>query len=163
MLKLFAPLLIGLLAVLLTSCASNQDVLLDVVGPAGRTRLADANEGTLIVYSAWEGSIDDTEHMHHAPYTICSDSGGVIKTIRNWNGGILGDPTPCALTEGIYQIKAHAQGYGTVTVPVRIEAKRATSVYLDDTTASSAGDLDRSDAVTLPDGRIVGWRAGPVR
>jgi len=52
-------------------------------------------------------------------------------------------------------------GYGTVTVPVTIKPNRLTTVHLEGGTWwPSRSPIFESEPVRLPDGQIVGWRAG---
>jgi len=64
------------------------------------------------------------------------------------------------LPAGTYRVVARANGYGIVTVPVVIEKNQVTTVHLEGG-GSWENEVARSqsDAVRLPDGRIVGWRA----
>ena len=61
------------------------------------------------------------------------------------------------LAPGKYRVVAHANGYGTVTVPVVIDATHVTTVHLNGGSSDETAD-NQNDTVRLPDGNVVGWR-----
>ena len=60
---------------------------------------------------------------------------------------------------GEYHVIARANGYGYVTVPVIIEARRSTVLHLEgDGSWPDESMFNQTNAVRLPDGQIVGRR-----
>src|SRR5881392_1801932 len=106
----------GLMAVvwLLAGCATEKAFeLSEAVGPRPPSSYAQKrNEGALVVYSGLDQfNTLDPEHDFHTPYTICSDGGNSLKTIRNRTGSFGADPVTVALTAGTYKINAKAQNF----------------------------------------------------
>jgi hypothetical protein len=145
-----------------TGCAHTQGIVLQQVGPAPITQYKKANadsakQGSLVVYSAWQKTgTDDPEHDHHSSYDILKGD-AVLRHVRNYFNPMLEEPIKVPLPAGNYQVRARAQGYGYVSVPVVIEAGRVTKVCLDGTGGAELAQAPISEQVRLPDGRIVGW------
>lgn len=154
-------------AALLSGCASENDkVVLDTVGPRiERSADAGADHGTLTVYSAYEVNADfnarDPYRPEYSDYTIYASNGDLLKKVHNNSGTILQEAVPVTLSPGKYTVVANANGYGLVTVPVLIKARENTVLHLEgDGSWTNASGLDQTNAVHLPDGETVGWRAG---
>jgi hypothetical protein len=145
-----------------TGCAHTQTVVLRQVGPAPITQqkeenMASANQGSLVVYSAWQKTgTDDPEHDHHSSYDILKGD-AVLRHVRNYFNPMLEEPIEVPLPAGNYQVRARAQGYGYVSVPVVIAAGRTTKVYLDGSGREELAQAPVAEQVRLPDGRVVGW------
>jgi hypothetical protein len=152
---------------LMMGCAGMTGGLtLDTVGPdPGQAAVANSGNGTLAVFSAYKVNADfnatDPNAREHSDYQILDMNGNSLQWIRNAAGGVTMQPVQVDLPAGKYQIKARSNGYGTVTIPVVIVAGEKTVLHLDDT-ANWPGKpaASQSDAVRLPDGEIVGWKAG---
>lgn len=151
--------------VLLSGCVSGRSGLaLDTVGPIPtQTRAANPADGTLLVYSAYDVNADfnsrDPYRPEYSDYKIYTTFGDLLRRVHNDSGSILQDPASVKLPAGKYQVVARANGYGYVTVPIVIEAQQSTILHLE----RGGGWPDKSvfnqtNAVRLPDGRIVGWR-----
>jgi hypothetical protein len=153
-------------ATLLSGCAASQAGLtLNPVGPPPSvSSVVTDDKGTLVVFSAYEvtaANQGDYEHRrHYSDYKIYSEDGKLLQAVHNDVGTTLKEAAKVKLPAGKYRVVAHANGYGNVTVPVIIEKNQGTTVHLE---GGGAGDNEiagkQADAVRLPDGRIVGWRA----
>ena len=121
----------------LAGCANSPNNLtLDPVGPAPLSDHAPGPDaGTLIVYSAFEVNADfnneDPYRHEYSSYRIFTGDGKLLQFVKNDNGTSLGNPITVSLPAGKYLVKAHANGRGTVTVPVIIENGRITAVHLE--------------------------------
>ena len=96
--------------------------------------------------------------QYHSGYVLCTAEGKRLKYIANRAGPRGGEPVRISLPPGRYEVVARAAAFGTVRVPVVLEAGKTTFVHLDGSELTGAS---RSAAgfVTLPDGLIIGWRA----
>jgi len=149
------------------SCATQPHLVLETVGPhfaAGSSRLAFAGTGFLKVYSATEtrhvGKFND--YFPHTPYLIYETNGNVLRWVQNAVANIDETPALVRLPAGFYSILAQDDDYGRVTVPVVIEGGETTSVHLENRRLPSGEQLNSSNSVSLPNGRIVGWRVKPI-
>ena len=121
----------------LAGCANSPNNLtLDPVGPAPLSDHAPGPvAGSLIVYSAFEVNADfnneDPYRHEYSSYRIFTGDGKLLQFVKNDNGTSLGNPITVSLPAGKYLVKAHANGRGTVTVPVIIENGRITAVHLE--------------------------------
>jgi hypothetical protein len=150
---------------LLAGCATAapSSVMLDAVGPEVHSHTRVAAQGTLMVFSGvnvHQNSDPTNDYRQYSDYEIWSQDGGKrIQLVSNHRLPFTDDePTPVKLLPGRYVIKAMANSYNSVTVPVLIVADRMTTLHLDggvkvDKTHSSP------DNVYLPNGEIVGSRA----
>ncbi len=150
--------------ILWVSCATQHHLVLEPVGPrsaAGSSRLALAGSGFLKVYSATEtrhvGKFND--YYPHTAYLIYETNGNVFRWVQNAVGSTDETPALVRLRAGFYSILAQDDDYGRVTVPVVIEGGETTSVHLESRRLPSDEQLNASNSVSLPNGRIVGWRA----
>jgi hypothetical protein len=145
----------------LAGCVRNRMfVVAEPVGPSLRTGRNVLGQGSLIVYSAWDGfDTMDADHEKHTPYVICSDKGSVVKRVRNRCGSFDQEPMVVRLPVGTYRLEARASNLGLVLVPVHIEENQTTFVYLDGTTKPGGVESSESDLVKLPNGQIIGWRS----
>lgn len=145
-----------------SGCAHSNSVELpeqSAVGPAKLESVPAATTGTLVVYSAWDGfDTSDPEHAHHSSYEVYSKNGKRLFRVRNYHTPMLEDPAAVPLAQGEYIIKARAQGYSFVKIPVVIKRDQVTDVHLDGSQPNSR-HLDCASIVHLPNGQPVGWRA----
>jgi hypothetical protein len=152
---------------LLSGCVSSQNALvLDPVGPSmlQTTTSSTSTNGMLMVYSAFRRNADfnsrDPNRQEHSNYEILTGDGELLQKVPNNSRTMLEDPTTVELLPGKYSVKARANGYGFVTVPVIIEARKSTILHLEgggfwpDETV-----FNQTNAVRLPDGNIIGWKA----
>ena len=144
---------------LLTSCAS-QPVALTVVGPNPFTHGASSvHNGDLQVYTQVEEYYEDQmAYFPHTDYQIYTADGKRLKRVWNHHNHQDESPATVTLPPGEYLVKAWAEFYGFVTVPVVIKPNQTTRVILQPgwkprTTVAS------SDLVQMPNGYFVGWRA----
>ncbi len=152
--------------ILLTGCATGKSgIVLDPVGPPAVQPVAiHSDKGTLMVFSAFEVNADfnssDPYHNEYSNYRIYSKDGKLLQFVKNDTGNNFGSPAEVSLEPGEYRVVAHANGYGTVTVPVVIAANRETTIHLEGGYAwPNESEFDKSNAVRLPGGEIVGWKA----
>ncbi len=149
--------------ILLMGCAAgNSEIVLDPVGPPTTpAALVPVRTGTLTVYSAFKVNADfnsrDPDRQEYSDYRIYSPDGKLLQRVHNDTGSNFGSPAAVTLAPGKYRVVAHANGYGTVTVPVVIDANRVTAVHLEGGSSDETAD-NQNGTVRLPDGNVVGWR-----
>lgn len=149
------------LIVLASGCALNRNyVVLTPVGPPPRIAANNAPEGGLAIHSAFDvgGGGIDSEQQYHSGYKIYSLDGKSLRYVNN-KVGIIEDPQVVSLPPGRYNVVARAAAFGSVTVPVVIEAGKTTSVHLDGSELTSGIQTSAQGLVSLPDGLIIGWSA----
>jgi hypothetical protein len=167
--KGFFILMLILTITFLSGCVTGKNgVALDPVGPSpGQLAADDASNGTLVVYSAYDVNADfggrDRRSPVYSDYKIFSDDGKVLMKIHNNSGTILQDPVGVELSPGEYHVVAHVNGYvGYVAVPVVIASRKTTILHLEgDGFWPDQAAFNQTNAVRLPDGRIIGWKAAP--
>jgi hypothetical protein len=153
----------------LYGCATSHGpngLVLDTVGPAmpptQMTRSVSAN-GTLAVYSAYRRNADfnarDPYRPEYSDYKIFFPDGRLQQSVHNNSGTILQDVVPVVLPAGKYQVKARANGYGFVIIPVVIKANQTTVLHLEGGGFwPDESGFNQTNAVRLPDGLIIGWK-----
>jgi hypothetical protein len=164
--KLVIPTSLLVAVVTVAGCAAPQHALvLDPIGPPESQSVGAGSNGTLVVFSAFDSHADfnDLPYLrHYTDYRITRQDGKLVQTVHNDSGTPSDHPRKVQLPVGTYDVVARANGYGVVTVPVIIRANQVTTVHLEGGSAWwSRSQLKQSNPVRLPDGRIVGWRAGP--
>jgi hypothetical protein len=117
------------------------------------------------VYSARNVTPDfnrrDPNRAEYSDYKIFGQDGHFQQWVHNSAGGILQRPKRVELTAGRYRIAAQANGYGVVSVPVVIVAGQDTVVHMEGSfNWARVPGFDPAEAVRLPGGEIVGWKAG---
>src|SRR5262249_11362338 len=146
------------------ACAStSQPNNLAPVGPAPFAYPRSTPQGELLVYSALNtgANTDQNATTHHSDYSIELPDGQRFKYVNNSWSTFSADPQEVALAPGRYNVAARAINSGMVKVPVIIEAGKTTAVHLDGTKpATPSTEPPESDWVRLPNGLLVGWRAG---
>ena len=138
-------------------------LVLEPVGPQPSGSSRRDHQGTLIVYTALDQHAHfngSAYHRYYSDYEIRSETGAVVKKVHNDSGSVVDGPVEVPLESGRYQVRAKANGYGWVTVPVIIENGRVTTVHLEGGKGTVTG-LSKAQAVRLPHGEIAGWRALP--
>jgi hypothetical protein len=153
----------------LSGCTTDKnEPVLDTVGPSPDQPLAaNSTSGTLVVYSAYEVNADFAARDHRSPiysdYNILAADGKLLKKVHNNSGTILQCPVAVELSPGKYHVVAHANGYaGYLAVPVVIASLQTTILHLEgDGFWPDKAAFNQTNAVRLPDGRIIGWKAVP--
>jgi len=145
-------------------CATHHgELVLERVGPAQAHQTQAESAGTLMVYSALDQSPHFNGSDYHAwysPYEVMSEDGQIVKKVANDTSTVVQGPAEVKLAPGKYRVKARANGYGLVIVPVLIEPERLTTVHLEGGDKWKGDEaIAKSNAVRLPGGGIVGWRA----
>jgi hypothetical protein len=142
-------------------CTSPRSAItLDPVGPSGANPTG--STGTLVVYSAFDNravSTGDTDRRRFSDYQIFSADGRLLKKVHNDSGIMWSGPTEVRMAPGNYRVVARSDGFGLVTVPVLVAPSRSTAVHLEGGGSWPGRPDSVADAVRLPDGRVVGWRA----
>ena len=144
---------------LIVGCASHP-VAVSPVGPNPRGVETDSPEGRLDVFSAWRSHSegDDPPWFQPTDYYVYDQHGQMVEHVGNSVGRYNSRPRTVMLPPGNYIVKAQAQEYFRVEIPVLIEAGRTTRVHLDDAWQPPA-DSPKNEFVSLPDGHPVGWGA----
>lgn len=138
---------------------------MDTVGPVQATAVPESSTtGTLVVYSAYEVNADFNSRNPNVPeysdYKILDTDGKLIQRVHNVTDDSIQGPMPVELPAGKYNIVAHSNGYGYVTIPVIIGTRQNTILHLEgDGSWSDESAFNQTNAVRLPDGQIVGWKA----
>jgi hypothetical protein len=150
---------------LLSGCAcARGGLVLAPVGPASFQPATESSNGTLVVFSAYDPNADFNSlpsRLRYTDYKVFSAEGRLLQSVQNDNGTGLGGAREVSLPAGSYRVVARANAYGKVTVPVVIVARQTTTVHLEGGGAWGTGaPVAQGNPVCLPDGRIVGWRAG---
>ena len=154
--------------VLLSGCVSGKNgPVLDPVGPAmPRSSTPGSSDGTLVVYSAYDVHASfihrDSRSPVYSDYKILTSDGRLLQRVHNDPETLLPDPVAVELPPGKYQVVALANGYARVTVPVMVETRRTTILHLEGGGFwPDPAAFNRTNAVRLPDGVIIGWKAAP--
>lgn len=158
-LKYFQLSLISALLALLPACTTpSTPMALQAVGPAPREEANGAQEGYLMVYSAW-GIVNENKAPvdHHSRYTVMSEDGKMNRVIINHVDRFDEGPLRVALAAGAYKVSALSAHSGRVIVPVIIAPQQTTYVYLDGQSRPKPVGDEPADLVKLPDGQVVGW------
>ncbi len=153
----------GLVSVLV-GCASTP-VTVAPVGPNPLGGDNQASRGGLQVFSSLaeqsdnqnQGSRDDVWYQH-TDYYVYDRQHRPVKHVDNDIGHYETTPRLITLPPGKYIVKAQAEDYSWVNVPVRIERGRTTRVHLDQKWQVPVYAA-KTDLVSLPNGNPVGWRA----
>ena len=151
----------GLLVVtwLVAGCATNP-VVLDTVGPRPGFASSPTGQGRLVVFTETEEYYLDADvpFFPHRDYRIYNSDGNFVR--RVWNSQSHEDETPTdvSLAPGKYLVKADAEFYGPVTVPVVIEPGKTTRVVLQPGWKPSVS-FQTNQLVRLGNDYFVGWRS----
>jgi hypothetical protein len=147
-----------------SGCSSpSQLTTVERVGPAPRTNTSSESAGYLEVYSAWSNFVDQGSTAHHSRYIVKSDGGSMSKEVINHADRFDEGPIQLPLAPGAYHVSARSAHYGRVNVPVIIEPRRTTIVYLDGRAHPAEKAAEQASAVRLPNGEIVGWSSTQPR
>ena len=164
--KIHFTLMLIMTGALLSGCATGKNgLVLNTVGPPlSQPTAASSTKGTLVVYSAFRRNADfnnsDPYRREYSDYKIFSPDGKLLQRVHNNSGTILQDPVSVELPPGKYHVIARANGYGYVTVPVIVAARQNTILHLEGGGSwPDESAFDQTNAVRLPDGQIIGWKA----
>lgn len=164
--KGFFALMLILAITLLSGCVTGKNrIALDPVGPSPNQPAADNGpDGTLVVYSAYEVNADfagrDRRSPEYSDYKIFTTDGNLLQKVHNNSGTILQEAVPVELSPGKYHVMAHSNGYGYLVVPVVIAAGQTTTLHLEgDGFWPNESAFNQTNAVRLPDGVVIGWKA----
>lgn len=149
-------------ALLMAGCQSPL-VVQSAAGPEPVGLETQGTKGQLVVFSAKEarGDGDDPTYYQHSDYWIYDLRWKRVKYAGNTTGHFDEAPRLVQLPPGSYSVKARAECYGLVVVPVVIKGGRTTVLHLDKDWKSTASGSN-ADLVTLPGGGYaIGWSAAP--
>src|SRR5262252_8980679 len=97
--------------IFLSACASHPTpTVLQPMGPASgvAAKSKPANEGYLVVYSAWSSFVDVGSVGHHSRYTIASDDGKLTREVINHADRFDEGPVRLPLETGSYHVTARS-------------------------------------------------------
>jgi hypothetical protein len=157
----------GGLISLLVGCASTP-IALAPVGPNPVGGKSVSAKGELQVFSSLVEQSDDQNQggdgspgwYQHTDYRVYTVSGKLVKRVGNTIGHYDEAPRRVTLRAGRYLVKAQAEDYSLITIPVTIERGRTTRVHLYDSWKFPAG-TPKTAVVKMPNGNPVGWRPNP--
>jgi len=153
------------LVTLLSGCVSppRASVAIAPVGPNPAAPRSASAQGGLEVFS-WlsirtddqnQGSTDPIWYQH-SNYYLCDPTGKALKHVFNAAGHYERDPRILGLPAGRYIVEAQSAPDYWIKVPVKIIGGAITRVHLDANWAPPSY-VDKSQVVTMPDGKPVGW------
>lgn len=158
-------------AILLAGCAisTRSNLVLDTVGPPMSQPTMSSSPsatGSLLVFSAFRSNADfnarDPYRQEYSDYEIFTADGKRLQRVHNNSGTILQEAVSVTLPVGKYQVMARANGFGFVIVPVIIVAHQSTILHLEGGGFWPAESVfNQTNAVRLPNGLIIGWKAQP--
>ncbi len=146
------------LILLLVGCSSTP-VVLAPVGPKPVGGESASPRGNLQVFSDLVGRTegDNPTWYQHTAYYIYDPYGKMVKHVDNTVGRYEQAPKLVPLPAGRYLVKAKANNFLWVAVPVTIERGRTTRVHLADHWKPPF-DASKKELVSMPDGNPIGWR-----
>ena len=149
----------------LAGCVSHKEALVpSSVGPAPATSARSDATGSLVVYSAFDPHAHFNAfpyHAYYSDYKIFTQTGELLRTVHNDSGMVLEGPVTVALPAGQFRVLAHANGHGTINIPVVISAGQTTTLHLEGGTSRQAiSKMAPGELIRSPRGEIVGWIAG---
>jgi len=148
------------LVILATGCSSPPKAsVVEAIGPAPSSMGAAESSGYLVVYSAWSNFVDQGSTGHHSRYILSSDNGKTSREVINHVDRFDEGPIRLPLAPGAYHVRARSAHFGRVNVPVVIQSRQTTVVYLDGRSHPQVPESEQAAAVKLPDGEVVGWAA----
>ncbi len=152
---------------LLSGCVGDRSgLVIDPVGPRfPQSSAVNSRTGARVVYYASEGGANwnarDPRRPVYSDYKIFSVEGNFLQAVHNDSGTMLQEAVPVELPPGKYRVVASANGYGHLTIPVVIKAGQTTMLHLEGGGSwPDESAFNQTNAVRLPDGQIIGWRAG---
>jgi hypothetical protein len=100
---------------------------------------------------------DNPTWYQHTAYYIYDLHGKIVKHVDNTIGRYEQAPKLLPLPAGRYLVKAKANDFLWVAVPVTIERGRTTRVHLADNWKPPL-DTSKAELVSMPNGNPIGWR-----
>jgi len=157
--------ILGAVVISILAGCSSVPLVLDPVGPPPSETVASLREGYLKVYTATETHPDgdNTYYYPHTSYHVFMPDGKRFKWVENHVGMNDESPSLVKLPAGNYEVLAHADGFGRVTVPVVIKWGKLTEVNLETWGRKKTPITNEAAVVQLPNGYVVGWRAEPLK
>jgi hypothetical protein len=148
---------------LLTAGCHSTLVMQTAVGPEPFGRRTAGANGHLQVFSAKEARADgdDPIYYQHSDYLIYNSEGKRIHHVGNAEGHFDEAPRLVALPPGTYFVKARAECFDWVKLPVVVKSGRTTVVHLDKEWKPTSSPRN-ADLVNLPGGYVIGWSASPL-
>ncbi len=152
------------MCMVLGGCASadapkREPLVVGAVGPRVYGLVPQDREGTLAVYTELDaGPTASGDEPPHRNYTILRADGSILRRVDNSRWREPFGVTPVELPEGNYVVEAFVSNFGFVRVPVVVHAYRTTTVDLSGQLRSEFKGVPAQAVVTLPDGRVVGYR-----
>ena len=148
----------GLVSIL-AGCTSTP-VALAPVGPNPGNCASQAAEGGLQVFSRVTGRSEGNNPTwyQHSGYYVYDLHGVLVSHVNNTVGRYEEAPRQVNLPPGHYLVKAPANDYLWVKVPVMIKSGQTTRVHLDDHWQVPSY-ASKSEFVSLPNGTPIGWSA----
>jgi hypothetical protein len=128
-------LFLGMLLICGCASPSRHDLVLAPVAPDSDQHQHIDHQGKLVVYTELDVHAHFygfAYHRYYSDYEIRTEPGALLKKVHNDSGTVAEGPVEVPLEAGKYQIRARANGYGWVLVPVIIESGKVTTVHLDD-------------------------------
>ena len=146
-------------ALLVAGCRSPL-VIQTPVGPEPSSSKTIGRNGHLLVFSAKEPRADgdDPIYYQHSDYWIYDSRGKRVKYVGNTTGHFDEAPRMVQLPPGPYTVKARAECYDLVVVPVEIKSGSTTVLHLDKDWNPTSSPQN-TPLVKLPGGYAVGWSA----
>ena len=156
---------LAMICSVLAGCATtNNQFVLDPIGPAPSASPASGTRGELVVFTAFDPLPDLNRSPYRRRFTdyriFSADGVHLVQVVNNNRETLLNSPPVIELAAGSYRVMARANGYGTMTVPVVIQPGRVTTVHLEGSVWwPRSSTIFASNPVRLPKGEIAGWRA----
>ena len=159
--KHFSIFLIGGGALLMVGCHAPL-VMRTPVGPDPLGRETAGTNGHLLVFSAKEPRADGDDPIYYQPsdYWIYDSRGKRVKYVGNTTGHFDEAPRLVPLPPGAYTVKARAECFDFIVVPVVIKRGKTTVLHLDKDWKPTSF-AQKTPLVNLPGGYAVGWSASP--
>lgn len=151
---------------LLSGCVAppKASVAVAPVGPNPSAPRTMSSQGRLEVFSSLSQRTDDQNQestypvwYQHTDYYLCDLQGKTLEHVFNAAGHYEEYPRSVKLAPGNYIVEAESAPTYWVQVPVTIKRGQTTRVHLDGNWAPP-GYAGKSQVVTLPNGKAVGWR-----
>lgn len=151
-----ALILVGI-ASTVCGCVTHHEIL-EAVGPAPPPP-PPAPQGFLRVHTPTD-EYNDSEvyYYRHRDFALLSADGTLLRYVRNADDDWDETPALTLLPVGSYKIRSRTRRSGIVTIPVVVELGRTTDIYLDGSFEERSSR--EGGYVRLPNGEIIGWRAG---
>jgi hypothetical protein len=153
---------LGLLTLLPACAVPHSPEALAPVGPGPELVHPTEEAGTLMVYSERELFGDPGRVGPHSGYRVDSADGKIQLQIKNHLDRFDEGPQRISLPPGKFVVTAPSAHHGKVKVPVVIEERRTTYVYLDGYPHPDAPAAAQTNVVKFSDGQVVGWPSGPT-